>query len=52
MTVSTNFLTSSDPMRAGYVHELHLNGVRAQAGEPLVHPQAYYTLVNIPRARP
>ena len=41
-----------DPMRAGYVHELHLNGVRAQAGEPLVHPQAYYTLVNIPRARP
>ena len=41
-----------DPMRAGYVHELHLNGVRAQAGELLVHPQAYYTLVNIPRARP
>ena len=37
-----------DPLRAGYVHELHLDGVRSSDGEPLLHPEAYYTLVNIP----
>ena len=37
-----------DPLRAGYVHELHLDGVRGGDGEPLLHPEAYYTLVNIP----
>lgn len=37
-----------EPLRAGYVHELHATGVRNSAGEPLLHPEAYYTLVNIP----
>jgi len=38
-----------EPLRAGYVHELHLNGLRADVGEQLLHPRAYYTLVNIPQ---
>ncbi len=38
-----------DPIRAGYVHELHLTGVRSDAGEELLHPEAYYTMVNIPQ---
>ncbi|MCY3927792.1 MAG: hypothetical protein OXG81_05925 [Acidobacteria bacterium] len=37
-----------EPLRAGYVHELHLDGVRSDDGEPLLHSEAYYTLVNIP----
>jgi hypothetical protein len=32
------------------VHELHLDGVRDDAGEPLLHDEAYYTLVEIPAA--
>jgi len=38
-----------DGLREGYVHELHLPGMRSQTGEPLVHPAAYYTLNRIPR---
>ena len=38
-----------DPIRAGYVHELHLAGVRNIAGDGLLHTEAYYTLVNIPQ---
>jgi len=37
-----------DPIRAGYVHELHLAGVRNVEGANLLHTEAYYTLVNIP----
>lgn len=37
-----------DPLRRGYVHELHAQGVRNKAGDPLLHPEAYYTLVNVP----
>ncbi len=33
----------------GYVHELHMPGVRDVAGEPLLHAQAYYTLQVVPR---
>ena len=40
-----------DPLRAGYVHELHLTGVRSGNGESLLHEKAYYTLVKIPEAR-
>jgi len=36
-------------LRAGYVHELHLPGVKSRAGAPLLHEQAYYTLIEIPR---
>ena len=35
-------------LRAGYVHELHSNGVRSAEGHALLHPQAYYTLARIP----
>ena len=37
-------------LRAGYVHELHLDGVRDAKGHRLLHPEAYYTLVEIPEA--
>ncbi len=38
----------TDGLRAGYVHELHLGGVQSQAGEALLHSEAYYTLIEIP----
>ena len=38
-----------EPLRAGYVHALHLPGVKHAKGEGLLHPSAYYTLVNIPK---
>lgn len=34
----------------GYVHELHLPGVRDAEGNPLLHTEAYYTLHKIPGA--
>ncbi len=34
----------TDSLRAGHVHELHLDGVRDLAGSGLLHPRAYYTL--------
>jgi hypothetical protein len=37
-----------DRVQEGHVHELHLDGVRSAAGEPLLHPIAYYTLNYIP----
>lgn len=37
-----------DPIRSGYVHELHLPGVRNLSGNALLHPSAYYTLVRVP----
>ena len=37
-----------DSLRAGYVHELHLSGIKARDGSDLLHDAAYYTLVNIP----
>lgn len=41
-----------DGLRAGFVHELHLPGVRSSAGgEPLLHDVAYYTLARRPPAR-
>jgi len=36
------------PIRAGYVHELIMNGLTNKDGTPLLHGEAYYTLVNIP----
>ncbi|MEQ1858666.1 MAG: hypothetical protein ABMA13_01880 [Chthoniobacteraceae bacterium] len=35
-------------LREGYVHELHLPGVRSANGAPLLHDAAYYTLNQIP----
>ncbi len=39
-----------DQLQRGHVHELTLAGVRSQAGEPLLHAEAYYTLNYLPRA--
>jgi hypothetical protein len=36
-------------LRAGYVHELHLDGVRSRDARPLLHDVAYYTLIRRPR---
>jgi hypothetical protein len=33
---------------AGHIHEIHFPGVRSVAGTPLVHPEAYYTLNELP----
>ena len=38
-----------EELREGYVHELHLSGVRSESGGPLLHDRAYYTLNQIPR---
>jgi hypothetical protein len=38
-----------DGFRRGRVYELHLDGVRAAAGDPLLHPEAYYTLNETPQ---
>lgn len=35
-------------LRAGYVHEFHLAGIRSEGGQPLVHKEAYYTLNRLP----
>jgi hypothetical protein len=37
------------PLRAGYVHELHIDGLATPDGTALLHPEAYYTLVKRPR---
>ena len=33
---------------AGHIHDLTVAGVRSEAGLPLLHPEAYYTLNYIP----
>ena len=37
-----------DKLQEGHVHELHLDGVRSAKSQPLLHPEAYYTLNYIP----
>ncbi len=37
-----------DGFRKGRVYELHLDGVRASGGAPLLHAEAYYTLNELP----
>jgi glucose/arabinose dehydrogenase len=34
-------------LREGFVHELHSEGVRSAAGDPLLHAEAFYTLIHI-----
>jgi hypothetical protein len=36
-------------LRAGYVHELHVEGLADTSGLPLLHREAYYTLIRLPR---
>lgn len=38
-----------DPIRAGYVHELHLSNIKAGDGTDLLHSVGYYSLINIPK---
>lgn len=35
-------------LHEGHIHDLALAGVRSTDGQPLLHPQAYYTLNSIP----
>ncbi len=35
-------------LRAGYVHELTLDGLKSRAGESLLHSSIYYTLNQVP----
>lgn len=37
-----------DGLQIGHVHELHLDGVQNEAGQPLLHPIGYYTLNYLP----
>jgi glucose/arabinose dehydrogenase len=37
-----------DGLREYFVHELLASGIRSRSGEPLLHPDAYYTLNRIP----
>jgi hypothetical protein len=41
-------ILSCGNLREGYVHELRAAGVRSAEGEPLLHPEAFYTLNRIP----
>ncbi len=36
-------------LQEGHVHELHCNGIKSEAGLPLLHKSAYYTLNYIPQ---
>jgi hypothetical protein len=36
-------------LQVGHLHELKLPGLRSTRGEPLLHPEAWYTLNEIPR---
>ncbi|MEX0929550.1 MAG: plastocyanin/azurin family copper-binding protein [Balneolales bacterium] len=40
-----------DGLREGYVNEIKAEGVRSREGDGLLHPEAYYTLNNIPEDR-
>jgi hypothetical protein len=33
----------------GHIHELHFDGVKNTAGQPLLHKVGYYTLNEIPQ---
>jgi UDP-2,3-diacylglucosamine pyrophosphatase LpxH len=38
-----------DGLVKGHVHHLVSRGVRSKSGLPLLHPNAYYTLNEIPK---
>jgi glucose/arabinose dehydrogenase len=40
-----------DKLEEGHIHDLKLPGVKSADGEPLLHPQAYYTLNYIPKKK-
>jgi glucose/arabinose dehydrogenase len=51
-TVSPNGMgvrLSVEGLQEGHIHDLAAAGVRSTEGQPLLHPQAYYTLNYIPK---
>lgn len=38
-----------DQMQIGHVHELVAAGLKSEGGQPLLHPEAYYTLNYLPK---
>jgi hypothetical protein len=47
---ATRVRLAVEGLRLGYVHELHVTGLRSAEGAPPLHDRAYYTLVALPRA--
>lgn len=45
-------LLSVDPLRELHVHQIIAHGVMSADGQPLLHPDAYYTLNRIPNPVP
>lgn len=41
------FFLPVEGLRPGYVHELHIEGLRDMDGHPLLHGEAYYTLIRL-----
>ncbi len=39
-----------DALERGHVHSLTASGLRSEQNEPLLHPEAYYTLNEIPKS--
>jgi hypothetical protein len=39
-----------ESLRAGYVHELKLEGMKSATGRDLMHAEAYYTLNRVPES--
>ena len=37
------------PLTKGHIHELHMDGVKSNNGEALLHAVGYYTLNEIPK---
>jgi hypothetical protein len=35
-------------LKAGRIYELHLDGVKSKDGDPVLHPEGYYTLNDLP----
>jgi len=46
--MSVRLRCAPDTLRAGFVHELHAEGLRDSDGNPLLHSEAFYTLNAIP----
>jgi len=51
VTVSADHMKASlkvDGFRPGRVYELHLDGIKSADGDAVLHPEAYYTLNQLP----
>lgn len=41
-------LVLAEPLRAGYIYQVNVDGVQSTEGQYVLHPEAYYTLNRIP----